>query len=688
MKPTLIVSILLLSSTLSLGAGAAASNDRYNKFLFGADYYPEHWFESYWEKDAQWMQECGVNAVRMAEFAWYLMEPQEGRFDFSLFDRAIAVLGKHGIKTILGTPTAAPPKWLTNKYPETLVVYANRQPANDQTRRHYCYNSPTYRRLSKRIVEEMAGHFAGNPNVIGWQIDNEFNCHINECYSDSCRAAFRTWLEGKYHDLDSLNKRWGNGFWSQWYTDWRQIDLPFPAPAQQNPALMLEYKRFISDSVISYQHDQVEIIRRHRPNDFITHNHIFKNINYYDFTRDLDIFAYDNYPCFWQKPQYGVGANLTLARGFKGRMMVMEQQTGPGGQTYLLRSPRPGEMSLWAFQSIAHGADGMIHFRWRTARRGAEEYWYGVLDHDNVKRSRFEEFKKEGLQINKIAPQILDSRLDSQIAVIKDYDDEWVYDHQFFTEEVNVGSQFEHFFQAASEQKYNIDFISPNADFSRYKLIFGPYLVLMDRELATKIREFVQKGGTFVLGAHAAVKDRDNGMTDQTVPILVGDVFGVERDEFQCYQPPSKDKNSIRFNDGQSVPVHVFADKLKVRTAKPVAEWTSDYLRATPACTENRLGQGTGVYYASFFNLESARYLLSRYTRLAGLKPLLTGVPKEVEVTRRVKGDEEYYFVLNHADSAVKVQPGPGFFDLLEGKPAPAQFLMPPFGYMVLQKKK
>ncbi|HOM99520.1 MAG TPA: beta-galactosidase, partial [Acidobacteriota bacterium] len=165
--------LLILLVAFVVPAVAASADSRYNTFLFGADYYPEHWPESYWEQDARWMRECGVNIVRMAEFSWYLMEPEEGRFDFELFDRAIEVLARHGIKTILGTPTAAPPKWLTHKYPETLAVYSNGRPVNDQTRRHYCYNSPTYRRLSKRIVEEMVRHFANNPNIIGWQIDNE-----------------------------------------------------------------------------------------------------------------------------------------------------------------------------------------------------------------------------------------------------------------------------------------------------------------------------------------------------------------------------------------------------------------------------------------------------------------------------------------------------------------------------------
>ncbi len=676
--------LLVLAATLAAPVFAAG---RYGNFLFGVAYYPEHWPESYWERDAKLMSAAGVNAVRMGEFAWYLMEPAEGEYDFTLFDRAIAVLAKHGIKTILGTPTAAPPKWLTSRYPEVLAVYANGHPVDDQSRRHYCFNSPIYRRLSKRIVEEMASHFRDNPNVIGWQIDNEFNCHINECWSNSCRNAFREWLKQRYASLDSLNARWGNAFWSQQYSAWGQIDLPFPTPAYHNPALMLDYRRFTSDSVISYQRDQVEIIRKFRPNDFITHNGTFKYIDYFKFNRDLDIYAHDNYPCFWEKPQYGVGTNLTLSRGFRsGRFMIMEEQTGPGGQAYLLRTPRPGEMSLWAFQAIAHGADGMLHFRWRTARKGAEEYWSGVLEQDNIPRARYAEFKREGAQIHAISKDIFGAKLLSDFAVLKDYEDEWVYDYQFLTREVNVNRAFEDFFQAASELKHNIDFIGPRADFSRYKVIFAPYLILMDPDLAAKVRTFVERGGTFVLSAHSAVKDRDNGMTAGVKPILVNDLFGVEVEDSQCYQPPSKAKNAVRFEDGHAIPIHVFADVLKAEKGTEVlATWNGDYMKGTPACTSRKVGKGSAVYYASFFNLESARYLIRRYAEEYGLKPLLAGVPHMVEVTRRTRGNTNYYFVLNHEDETVSVKPGPGYYDMLAGAPAPAQFVLKPFEYKVLR---
>jgi beta-galactosidase len=485
-------------------------------------------------------------------------------------------------------------KWLTWKYPEVLHA-RHGQKANDQSRRHYCYNSPIYRRLSKQIVDRMAQHYKDNPNIIGWQIDNELNNENPECYSDSCRIAFRDWLKGKYANLNALNERLGTVFWSQLYGDWSQIDLPFPTTSLHNPSLMLDFKRFISDSVTSYMEDQVNIIRRYRPNDFITQNGAFKNINFYKHDRTLDLQSLANYPLFSDTPQYGTGASLTLNRGFSERFMIMEQQTGPAGQTYMLRSPRPGEMRLWTFQSIAHGADGIIHFRWRTARRGIEEYWTGVLDQDDVPRARFQDFQREGAEINKIKSEIFDSKLISDIAVIKDYDDEWVYDHQYFTSELHSTWVYGQLFQAASELKYNIDFIGPQADFGKYKVIFAPYLILMDEDLAAKLKQFVQQGGTLVMSAHSAVKDRDNAMSEMTVPNRLTDLLGIEVETYNCYQPPSQQKNGVRFADGNLVSIHVFADILKVTSANVIGKWDRDYLQGIAAATENKVGKGKAV---------------------------------------------------------------------------------------------
>jgi beta-galactosidase len=663
----------------------AGTTNRYGSFCFGVCYYPEQWPESIWEDDAQRMEDCGVNTVRLGEFGWALMEPHEGHYDFGLFDRAIETLGRHGMKTIFGTPTAAPPKWLTHKYPEVLGVLDSGQRVNDQSRRQYNYNSPIFRRLSRKMIEALALHYRDNTNIIGWQIDNEMNNENPEDFSESTRVAFRDWLRRKYRTLDELNARWGTAFWSQIYSDWSQIDLPFPTPAFHNPTLMLDFRRFTSDSATAHLNDQAEILRRYRPNDFLAHNGAFKNINYYDFSRALDLHAYDNYPTFEASPRYPTGAALTLVRGFNGRMMIMEQLTGPAGQTYMLRTPQPGQTRLWAMQAIADGADGLLHFRWRSAERGAEQYWYGVLDHDNVPRARFLDFKKEGEEMKRLGPEILGSKVVSQIAAIKDFEDEWVFNYQFLTTETKVGPIYNDLFQAASEQRHNIDFVSPSSELSAYKLVFAPQLALMDDPLAARLQRFVEQGGTLVMSAHSAIKDRDNAFTMATIPNGLTKLFGAELDSFQTYPPPSVTNNSVIFDDGAAAPVKVFAEVLHPTTARVIAHWERDYLKNSAAVTEQQYGKGKAIYYGSLFNLDAARYLIRRYAGEMKLKPLLNDIPEQVEVTCRTKDTTDFYFLLNHGDSPTTVKVGDGFFDVLSDNASAAAVTLPPFGYSILK---
>jgi beta-galactosidase len=668
-----------------------------DQFLFGVCYYPEQWSSGLWRQDARRMRECGVNTVRMAEFAWDRIEPREGEFDFAWLDEVIDILGAEGIHTILGTPTATPPKWLTHKYPDVLSVDEYGRRADDQSRRSYCYNSPRYRVLCRRIVEAMAHHFENNKYIIGWQIDNEMNNENKACFCDNCRRSFEGWLKGKYGTLAELNARWGTAFWSQTYTDWDQVGLPAPTPAYHNPGLILDHRRFVSDAATSFLEAQVAIIRQHCPGDFITHNGLFDGINYYRFAQNLDLYAQDNYPTFLEQPRFPTAALLTACRSFNGRMMIMEQLTGSAGQTYLLRTPAPGEMKFWSMQAIAHGADSVLHFRWRSALRGAEQYWAGVLDQDNIPRARFDEFKEEGREIEKLGKEILGSVIRSDVAIINDYEAQWAYDHQYFTDEVNAKSGVHmredliEIFQAISEQGYNVDFISPVADFAKYKLIFAPRLLMADAALAERIKRFVASGGIFVTGAHTAVKDRDNAVTGLTPPGLLADSFGVNVENFQCYQPKSSEKNDVRFDDGSKVSVFVFADLLKPSTqegTKVVATWDRDFFSSRPACTEHVVKTGKAVYYGSFLNHDSARYLLGRYEGELNLTPLLPNLPTGVEVTRRTKGEIDYYFLLNHGRQDATIDLGTGFIDVLGQRDTPPKLVLGSQKYIVLQRRR
>src|SRR5579885_3227244 len=235
-----------LRSPLWAQAGASTTGNPM-PLLLGVDYYPDQTPESLWEEDARMMSDAGLTNVRIAEFAWALMEPSEGKFDFDWLQRSVDILHRHKIAVILGTPSAAPPPWLSAKYPDIMEVNEKGERLRPGGRRFTCPTNATYRKLALTIATEMARKFADNQGVVGWQIDNELTLGSSpRCYCDYCRAGFQLWLKSKYTSLDNLNQSWGTNFWSQHYTDWTQIPVPLPSGADPNPGLALDYGRYQS----------------------------------------------------------------------------------------------------------------------------------------------------------------------------------------------------------------------------------------------------------------------------------------------------------------------------------------------------------------------------------------------------------------------------------------------------------
>lgn len=308
-------------------------------FTLGVDCYPEQWPEQRWPEDAQLMAEAGFNVVRLAEFAWSKMQPQEGHYDFEWLDRAIALLASHGMRVVLGTPTASPPPWLMTRYPEIFRVREDGVPVTFGNRREYCPNHPVYHDHRRRIVTRMAERYANHPHVIGWQIDNEFG---DRCYCPFCASAFHAWLRRRYQTLDALNGAWGTTFWSHVYGDWAEIPLPLSSAGAPNPGLALDFYHFASDSYVAYQQLQLAILREYCPSHFVTHNFMgfgYDRIDYFDLARDLDFVSWDNYPrTQWSMqadvdPSQAALAHDTM-RGLKRRnFWVMEQQAGRLGDS-------------------------------------------------------------------------------------------------------------------------------------------------------------------------------------------------------------------------------------------------------------------------------------------------------------------------------------------------------------------
>jgi beta-galactosidase len=663
-------------------------------FYFGVDYYPEQWPEERWPEDARLMAEAGFNVVRLAEFAWAKLEPEAGRYEFDWLDRAVTILAGHGIQVVLGTPTASPPAWLMARDPELFRVREDGRRVTYGNRREYCPNNLLYHDYSQRIVTSMADHYRTHPAVIGWQIDNEFG---DRCYCPVCARAFQQWLGRRYESLDDLNDQWGTIFWGHSYSDWLEIPVPLTTGGSPNPGLALDFYRFASDSYVAYQQLQIDILRHRCASHFITHNFMgfkYDRLNYYDLARNLDFVAWDNYQRMqWHMqaevdPSQGALAADTM-RGLKRQnFWVMEQQAGPGGWEIVSVPPRPGELRLWAYQAIAHGADAILFFRWRTARFGTEQYWHGLLDHDGRAGRRYEEIRRMGAEIKQAGQRLAGAAVRPTIAMLLSYDARFAFQVQQNNPQFSYADHLHQLYRAFFQRHVPLDVLDPSADLSAYRLVLAPALHLVSETVADHLRRFVQLGGVLVLTPRTGVKDETNAVVNRPLPGLLAELSGVEVDEYVSMAAEST--NGLEFLLPELATAHppaatVWCDVLKPNGAMVVARYTHDYYAGKPAITLNQFGQGKVVYIGTLGNRPVYETLAGWLLGLAGVRRLLAA-PAEVEVTERWQGERRLLFVLNHGEREQEVTLDSHYVNLLDGAPVVGTITVPPRDVLILER--
>ncbi len=655
---------------------------------YGADYYPEHWPQERWAQDAQMMREAGFNVVRMAEFAWTRMEPREGELNFDWLDEAIALMAEHGIESVLGTPTAAPPAWIMHAYPEAALVTEDGRMMTYGSRRTYCPTSGVYRLHSQRIVAAMAEHFADNANVIAWQIDNEFG---GRCYCADCQAGFQHWLRERYGTLEALNAAWGTEFWSHLYTAWEQIPLPWEATRLHNPSLALNYRRFMSDTYADYQRLQIEILRELAPDQPISHNLMgfgYPNLDYFDLAADLDFVTWDNYPRFMGTPNL---SNRGLAhdtmRGLKDKpFWVMEQQGGPTGNAVVNATPRPGEIPFWSWQAIAHGADGIVFFRWRTARFGAEEYWHGILDHHGIPGRRYREVKEMGEALERIGDKLDGSRVAGDVAMLLSYDSRFAFQNQPHNPHLDYPDIFQRLYRSVWERNLGVQIVSPEADLDGFQLVIAPLLYVMDEDVAQRLRNYVSNGGTLVVTCRTGVTDMDNVIVDAKLPGLLAEVFGVTVEEYDSLEDGRtvtlKGAGELSHAGGAGL---AWADVLAPEGAEVLARYDADYYAGEPAVTVNRFGDGLAVYLGTVPDAEMAEALMAWLAETTGVQSAILA-PAGVEVTERVSDEGRFLFLLNGTAQEQVVDLGEGGEELTRGEGVSGEITLEPLGVRVIQR--
>lgn len=514
------------------------------KRRLGTCYYPEQWPVARWHEDARRMVEIGLTWVRIGEFAWSVIEPRPGALDWAWLDNAIEVFGQAGLQVILGTPTAAPPRWMVAEYPDMLAVDKDGRPRRFGSRRHYCFSHRGYLEECRRIVTLMARRYGKNPYVRAWQTDNEYGCHDTTLsYSEAARHEFRRWLRerfpsdtGREGDIAALNRAWGNVFWSMNYEDFEAIDLPNLTVTEANPAHCLAFRRFSSEQVVAFNRAQVDIIRRYSDAP-ITHNYMGRitDFDHFKLGKTLDIASWDSYPLGFLEDR--IDADSEHRRHYArqgdpdfqafhhdlyrsvggGRWWVMEQQPGPVNWARYNPFPLPGMVRLWTWEAFAHGAEVVSYFRWRQAPYAQEQMHSGLLRSDNVDTPAMTEVRAV---VSELADAAEVSTAQADIALLFDYDADAAWAVQPHGHELSYFQLLFDYYRALRKLGLSIDILAPTERaFTGYKLILAPGMMFMPADLKQALCDC---SGLVIVGPRSAARDPHMALPVPLPPALPG----------------------------------------------------------------------------------------------------------------------------------------------------------------------
>jgi beta-galactosidase len=651
----------------------------------GVDYYPEQWSEERWAIDARLMREAGLSVVRIGEFAWAKMEPNEGVFDWEWLDRAIEILAGEELYVILCTPTAAPPAWLSYTYPDTLPVNAQGQRFHTGSRRHYCVNSTIFRSATQRIVNAMAQRYGQHPAIIGWQLDNEFGCHnTTRCYCENCRTAFRNWLVKRYGSLDNLNAAWGTIFWSQTYTDWAQIDLPNLTVAIPNPSHVLDYDRFASDSYLAYEQLQIDLLRSTIQSfQWVTTNVMLDmfDIDYHALAKPLTFVSWDSYPTGHRERvaphlylpgetpvqfAYDLGDPLVtgfghdLVRGLKqAPFWIMEQQPGQINWADYNPGLRPGAPRLWVWHAAASGADAVVFFRWRAGIFAQEQFHAGLLHHDSSPDLGYHEVVALDSELANLQ-SFTQSPYQAQAALLMTYPDLWALELQPHNQLFSLQRHLFVYYRAFQRLGIQVDIVSPDASLGGYRLLVAPTLFLSDELQAHTLDLYVQQGGTLLMGVRSGFKTLSNQVTDQPLPGVFRHLVGAMVTDWHSLPP------GVTYDLQTDIPGLGGAASLWAETLYPdllaqpwegiaaaLASYTSGPFAGRPALTERLVGDGRVLYMGWFPSLDQAQALLAYLAGKTGIERI-GEIPDGMVAIRR--GEKTALFNFTEEDLALLIQ--------------------------------
>ncbi len=602
----------------------------------GVCYYPEHWPQEMWADDARRMVENGLSYVRIAEFIWSRIEPKRGDFQFDWLDTAVETLGAAGLKIVMCTPTATPPKWLVDEMPDMLAVDANGNPRGFGSRRHYDFSHEGYRRECARITEVVAKRYGENPHVVAWQTDNEYGCHDTTLsYSNTARTAFQNWLAQKYQSPEALNRAWGNIFWSMEIGSFEEVELPVLTVTEPNPTHVMDFRRFASQQVVEFNRVQTKILRRLSPGRDIIHNFMgrYLEFDHFDVSADLDIASWDSYPLGFleQFGQDNAWKNWYMRAGDpdfqafhhdlyrscgtrngqgrdRGRWWVMEQQPGPVNWAPYNPDPHPGMVRLWSHEAFAHGAEVVSYFRWRQAPFAQEQFHAGLNRPDNSADRGLAEAKSVAGELGQL-PQVEIGQAPAPVALVVDYPSFWATETQPQGQGHHAYQIVFEFYSMLRRLGQSIDIVRPGDDLKGYRLVVVPQLISVDENALEAFKAF---DGHLLFGPRCGSRDENHHIPQGLAPDGLRQLIDIRVERVESLRP------GVSHPVGHEGRFHAWAEHVITGDAVEVKLQTK---QGHPAW----MVQDKASYLAGWPDERLRKYVLEKELTLAGCPWVETG---------------------------------------------------------------
>ncbi len=634
----------------------------------GCAYYPEYWGLKRVATDARLMRAASIDTVRIGEFAWTRMEPQEGIYTLDWLHQTVDLLGRHGISVVMCTPTATPPAWLTAAYPDTLLVRGDGTRMVHGGRRHYCSSSDTYRRHSARITDVLSREMARHRNVVAWQLDNELGPEFGWCHCENCQSRFQAWLKARYGTVAELNARWRTGFWSMDFSDWRDVRLD-DGRTEVYSSQKLDSRRFWSHMMVDLAQSQTAIVRQNHPSALVTTNGmgpIYPFIDSYELFRDLDVACDDLY--FDIATMDANTAGMNIYRSIKPGGRYWATETGSGALDHG-KPPHKDQFRAWAWSSFAHGADAHFVFRWRSCLSGQEQELQGILEHSGKPRHRYRAVRDCFRELASLRNRFKDLPLPkADVAIVNDYQTLWGYDSSRIGKEIDYLGLIYETHKALYQRNIQEDIVPPGTDLGGYKLVILPSLMIISEAFAADLRAFIQKGGHVLAIGQIGIRDENDNYHPEPGPAHMADLLGA-RIEGGMYlrshvgpdealivgQTATQVEVAVRGTLGgclvKGVARHWIGD-ITLHGGTALMSFADEAYRGQPAVVENRTGKGRMLHVAAA-RLDDglSEAVLSDALDAAGVRKG-PQTPLHVEVVKR----GSVTFVINHTASPVTVK--------------------------------